>query len=269
MRERQRPEGAGAPLTWWTVTLCVVLWFVVAGGARGRSPWALSAYDALVLDSGRVLAGEVWRLVTALLVHAREGALHLVMNMLFLFLFGREVEARLGTPRYAALLLAAGLAGTVLLTILGALSGEAIRALGASGAVFGVMAWLAVKDPRRPIHVFGLVPVPLALLVGVLMLGGDALQLASHGVGARSALGHLAGAAVGALVAWRGGISVPRVRTATPAAKSPTPPADEARLDALLEKISRSGIDALDAEERAFLEAASRRRRRDGSTPPG
>ena len=268
MRDRQRPEGVGAPLTWWTVTVCVVLWFVLAGGARSRSPWALSAYDALVLDSSRVLAGQVWRLVTALVVHAREGAVHVVMNMLFLFLFGREVEARLGTRRYAALLLGAGLAGTVLLTVLGALSGETIRALGASGAVFGVMAWLAVKDPRRPIYVFGLVPVPLALLVGVLMLGGDALQVMGDGVGARSALGHLAGAAVGALVAWRGGVGVPRVRT-SPSPPKAAPPADEGRLDALLEKIHRDGIEALDAEERGFLEAASRRRRRDGSNPPG
>lgn len=268
MRERQRPEGGGAPLTWWTVTLCVVLWFVLAGGARSRSPWALSAYDALVLDSSRVMAGEVWRLVTALVVHAREGAVHVVMNMLFLFWFGREVEARLGTKRYAVLLLGAGLAGTVLLTVLGALSGETIRALGASGAVFGVMAWLAVKEPRRPIHLFGIVPVPLALLVGVLMLGGDALQLMGQGVGARSALGHLAGAAFGALFAWRGGVALPRVRGSS-RTRSSQPPADDLRLDALLDKIHRDGIDSLDAEERHFLEAASRRRRRDASNPPG
>lgn len=269
MRERARPLQGGSPITWWIVTLCVVSWFLLAGGARTASPWAVGTYRALVFDSERVLGhGEVWRLLTALVLHDARGAGHLVVNMLMLFFFGREVEQRLGRRRYGLLLLGAGLAGTLLLTLLGALGGQPIRALGASGAVYGVLAWLATRDPRRTMLFFGLLPMPLWVLVGVLMIGGDGYAVMTQGLDALASVGHLAGAGVGFATARRGGLAL-GTRVARPRAvrAAPRPPAasdtrvDRERLDALLAKISAEGLGALSDEERSFLEEASRRLR--------
>lgn len=80
-----------------------------------------------------VLKGEVWRLVTAMFVHA--GASHILFNMLFFAFSGRWVEPFYGRARFLLLYLGAGIVGNLMTLLL-----TNIPTAGASGAVLGVIA---------------------------------------------------------------------------------------------------------------------------------
>lgn len=94
-----------------------------------------------------IAGGEWWRLLTPMLLHA--GLAHIAFNGYALWLFGRQAELAFGTLRYAALFLVTGFAGNVAYYAFGACRGLAV---GASGAVFGVLGALAWFLYRRRDH---------------------------------------------------------------------------------------------------------------------
>ncbi len=96
----------------------------------------------------------LWQLVTAMFLHG--GVFHILLNMLPLtiFGFGPGLERFLGTRRFYAVYLLSGVGGN-LLFLLANLEGQ-IPALGASGAVCGVLAAYAMAFPER--WVFLLIP---------------------------------------------------------------------------------------------------------------
>ena len=96
--------------------------------------------------------------VTAMFLHA--SWLHLGGNMLFLWIFGDNVEDALGHAKYLAFYLAAGLAAATMQVVTGPES--IIPMVGASGAIAGVLAAYLVLYPRAPVTVLN--PIPLLWL---------------------------------------------------------------------------------------------------------
>ncbi|MGH2657324.1 MAG: rhomboid family intramembrane serine protease, partial [Actinomycetota bacterium] len=85
-----------------------------------------------------VARGEWWRLVTAMFLHV--GVLHLALNSFGLYIFGSVVEQALGTARMVTLYLVTGFCATAVSFAFGP---PAVAAVGASGAVFGMLGvWL-------------------------------------------------------------------------------------------------------------------------------
>lgn len=106
----------------------------------------------------------IWlSLVTTMFVHGN--ILHLAGNMFYLWLFGDNVEDRLGHLGYLGLYLVTGLAADAA-HVLGNL-GSAVPTIGASGAVFGVMGAYAVFHPRARV----LTALPFPGLVAYLPAG--------------------------------------------------------------------------------------------------
>ena len=112
-------------------------------------------------------------LVTALFLHA--SLLHLGGNMLFLYIFGNNVEDDLGHLRYLFFYLAAGVAGGVLQSVVD--PNSVIPSLGASGAIAGVLAAYVVLYPRSPVQtvvLLGFIPlffrVPAIVVIGLWIL---------------------------------------------------------------------------------------------------
>jgi membrane associated rhomboid family serine protease len=106
--------------------------------------------------------GEWWRVLTAAFLHG--GLLHLAFNMYALWLFGPVLERRFGSVSYAALYLAGGLTGGMLYQLLGSDS----AAVGASGAIFGLLGALLAasyrqRHTRAGAAVFGQLGVLLAI----------------------------------------------------------------------------------------------------------
>ena len=136
--------------------------------------------------------------VSAMFIHG--GFLHLIGNMIFLWVFGDNVEDAMGHRRYAVFYLIAGMAATAAHVAVS--QNDLVPAIGASGAIAGVLGAYLILYPRAtvaailPIFLFILVPfrVPAIVLIGFWFL----LQLFS-GVAALAAT-DVVGAGGG--VAW-------------------------------------------------------------------
>ena len=89
-------------------------------------------------------------LLTSMFMHG--GWLHLAGNMLFLWIFGDNVEHTMSQPVYIAFYLIAGLVGTFAQIFVD--SDSVIPSLGASGAISGVLGAYVVLFPRNQVKVF-------------------------------------------------------------------------------------------------------------------
>ncbi len=133
-----------------------LLEFLAALGARGN--WSaqmvyehVSAYDLVVYKYGfRPAEFSPVSMFTAMFLHA--GWLHLAGNMLFLWIYGDNVEHRLGHAGYLLAYLGAGLAATLFFGLF--VPNSQIPMIGASGAISGVLGFYFLWFPRNRIKVF-------------------------------------------------------------------------------------------------------------------
>lgn len=126
---------------------------------------------------------EPWRLLTAMFVHG--GFVHLALNMLALWMLGQSLEPLLGRARYLSLYLISGLGGSVMVAVLA----PTTATVGASGAIFGLMAALLIIGRHIGANVTGLLVILGVNFAFGFFVGGIAWQA------------HLGGAIVGALCA--------------------------------------------------------------------
>jgi len=106
-----------------------------------------------------------YRLLSSMFTHA--DFFHIFFNMYFLYIFGREVEVRLGRSRYLLLYLLSGLAATAFHTAFTPVSGSlglVIPTVGASGAISGILASHMFMFPGRRLAawIFPLPPVVIS-----------------------------------------------------------------------------------------------------------
>ena len=113
------------------------------------------------LDSSLVLT-QPWRLFTAMFLHADLN--HIFFNMFVLIMFGTILERRLGPKRFLVLYFVSGIVASLAFAIL--TPGSAV---GASGALMGVMGCVAMLYPRMKILFFFIIPMPLWFATGVII----------------------------------------------------------------------------------------------------
>jgi membrane associated rhomboid family serine protease len=89
----------------------------------------------------------LYSLLTSMFLHG--GWLHILSNMLFLWVFGRNVEDRLGSRNFVILYLACGLAAAIIHVIANPYS--RVPTIGASGAIAGIMGAYLIKFPKTDI----------------------------------------------------------------------------------------------------------------------
>ncbi|MBO4375236.1 MAG: rhomboid family intramembrane serine protease [Lachnospiraceae bacterium] len=95
-----------------------------------------------------VMAGQWWRIITAMFLHANIA--HLASNMLALFALGSTAERMLGHWRYALTYFLAGIAGNLLTLLWDGFTGRYYFTVGASGAILGILgAILAVSVNKK------------------------------------------------------------------------------------------------------------------------
>jgi len=146
------------------------------------------ALNALCSDEERVSLSPV----SSMFIHG--GWFHLLGNMIFLWVFGDNVEDAMGHTRYAVFYVIAGLAATSAHIAID--PADITPAIGASGAIAGVLAAYLVLYPRAtiaailPVFILFLVPfyVPAIVLIGIWfvlqLLNGVAALAATDVVGA-------------------------------------------------------------------------------------
>ena len=98
-----------------------------------------------------VLAGDIQATLTSMFIHG--GIAHLVGNMVFLYVFGDNVEDRFGHIRYLAIYILWGMFATLVQSIYAVSTGGGdIPTIGASGAISGVLGAYLVMFPSAKIH---------------------------------------------------------------------------------------------------------------------
>ncbi len=177
-------------------------------GARGSIPAQailqhISAYDLFVFRYGyRPSDPSLTTLFTAMFLHG--GWLHLVGNMLFLWIFGDNVEHRLGRLGYLLAYLGCGVAATLFFGLF--VPGSDIPMVGASGAISGVLGFYYLWFPRNQVKVFiFLFPIlmntfllPARLVLGIYLLVDNLVPFLMNS-GEASGVAH--GAHIGGFVA--------------------------------------------------------------------
>jgi membrane associated rhomboid family serine protease len=117
----------------------------------------------------------VWlSILTSMFLH--NGIAHIGFNMLFLWIFGNNVEDRLGRLRYVIFYLLCGVAAVYAQSYV--FPSSAIPLVGASGAIAGVLGAYMLMFPRAPILTwifFFIIPIPAFIWIGIWFL----LQLTS------------------------------------------------------------------------------------------
>jgi membrane associated rhomboid family serine protease len=139
------------------------------------------AFHPCEVDDSCPTVGEDWPVtaLTSMFMHA--DLLHLGGNMLFLWIFGNNVEDALGRVRYVAFYLLAGIAATALQTGITLSSASDVAAqipnLGASGAISGVLGAYFVLLPRAKVltaiflgFIFFLREIPAIFFLGIYFL---------------------------------------------------------------------------------------------------
>jgi membrane associated rhomboid family serine protease len=173
----------------------------------------LSAYDLYVFDHGfRPAAPVAIALLTSMFLHA--GFAHLAGNMLFLWIYGDNVEHRLGPVLYLAAYLATGVAATLFHTVFDLES--VLPLVGASGAISGVLGFYFVWFPHNRVRVWVLlfpffmnvITLPARIVLGFYLVFSNLLPfLISQGMpGGGVAYGaHIGGFLGGLGWAWWAG----------------------------------------------------------------
>lgn len=128
----------------------------------------------------------VINLVTHIFLHA--GPFHLLINMIFLFFLGSELERRIGGKRFLTVFFLSGLIAGIGYSLwsIFVLGPPFAVAVGASGALFGVFACLAVLAPHIRLYVY-FIPMKIThalilfALLDLLFIGsGDAIARSAH-----------------------------------------------------------------------------------------
>ena len=243
----------------WVLTFLLSL-------ARPEVVEGLYGYLSLRSDQWFVSAPwlPLWQPLTSGFLHAPNDGWHVILNMVQLYFFGTMLEGILGSRRFLWVYLGAMFAGALLHLTLQPLSDPSVGAVGASGAVLGVMIMTAVLRPQTRVIVM-FVPVTLKwLAIGLIALDliGLAKGLAGQG-GMVAHWVHLGGAVFGFAAARKGWIwkdPILNWQNKQIERQASRERDDELRMDDILAKIHKEGMSSLSRSEKTFLKKVSSRR---------
>ena len=146
----------------------------------------------------------LWQLVTYLFLHG--GFFHLLFNMLALWMFGTDLEALWGTQRFLRFYFVTGIGAALCSTLV--TPNSTIPIIGASGAIYGLLAAYGLLFPERILLLYFVIPIKAKYFV--LILGAITFysSLTSTGGGVAH-VAHLGGMLFGwlylrGLGTWRG-----------------------------------------------------------------
>jgi len=212
----------------------------------------------------------VWQLFTYMFLHAVHDPWHILMNMFFLWMFGCEVERTLGTREFLKYYFICGV-GAGLFHLLINFNSPAV-VLGASGAIYGVLAAFAILFPEREITLLLLLVLPVQIKAKYLALGFAGIALLLGTLGSNDGVAHFAH--IGGMVVgfaylkldWRldhVGDWIRQQRGSRRAVQSlkkyQAMQQIRERVDEILDKINEVGYDGLSEEEKGILREASQK----------
>lgn len=182
------------------LNVVVFIWWVTSDEA-----WLNFMMSNFTISGSGLMAGRYWTLLTSVFSHNM--LLHLLINMFVLRSFGGVMEYALGSRRFLQLYLFAGAMGSLAHALVSIyLIGEPdMPAVGASGAIAGIILCFSFMFPKEKILLLGIIPMP-ALFGALLFIGIDLWGLWAQTGGGGLPIGHgahLGGAFFGMFYYWR------------------------------------------------------------------
>jgi len=234
---------------------------------------------------------QVWRFVTYMFLHG--GLYHIGFNMFALWMFGSQIESRWGQRNFMVYYFVCGLGGAIVYGIFKLFGMETfVPMIGASAAVMGILLAYGMTFPNSIILFMFVIPMKAKYFVILLALidlmsipgGGTVANLAHLGgmlagfiflritipsLGNPIGMGSLGGGPGGLGGAWKRYQTKRKMRVVRPedknhggngrtgdkSKKSP----NQQRIDLILDKISREGLQSLTDEEQEILRRAGRK----------
>jgi membrane associated rhomboid family serine protease len=111
---------------------------------------------------------QVWQLITYQFMHAN--FTHILFNMIYLWMFGIEVENLWGSRKFLYFYLMCGVAAGLCQLFLSPLLGDTSYTVGASGSIYGVLIAFALFFPNRFIYLYFFIPVKAKYLIGFMVI---------------------------------------------------------------------------------------------------
>lgn len=205
----------------------------------------------------------IWQLFTYMFLHG--GLMHILMNMFILWMFGSDLERDWGSAAFLKYYLLCGVGGGLFNVALQ--PNSLIPIVGASGAIYGILAAFAMTYPNRLIYLYFIVPVPAKYMVIGMALLEFILSMNPNSNVAHFA--HLGGMLVGFIYLksnWRFGnfgSGIAQYFRRKKMERHWREVEKEHRLmeevDAILDKINKVGYENLTRHEKKILEEASNR----------
>jgi len=205
----------------------------------------------------------IWQLGTYMFLHG--GFMHLLFNMIILFIFGSTLEMAWGSRRFLQYYLACGLGAALFIMVFNYNS----HVVGASGGIFGLLLAYAMLFPENYILLWFVIPVKAKYMVaGLAVLELYMGMQSSTGI---AHFAHLGGAATGLLffrstIVQKLRFTVGPKRTwkaYTREKQEHVGDQESANIDSILDKISAKGYENLTSTEKRILENYSRKKHED------
>ena len=187
-------------VTYALIALNILFFFIeLSGGEAFIEKWAFVPSRFLANP-----AGDFPTLFSSMFMHA--GWLHLGGNMLYLWIFGDNVEDNFGHLKFIIFYILCGLAATVAQLVFSL--GSNVPNLGASGAIAGVLGAYIVLFPKGQVRVLQgqqVIPVPALIVIGiwiVLQFFSGIGSVASAGQGGVAYMAHIGGFGAGLILTF-------------------------------------------------------------------
>lgn len=203
----------------------------------------------------------LWQLFTYMFLHG--GLFHLLFNLFILWMFGKSVETAWGTKAFLKYYFTCGLGAAAFITLTSPAS--MLPNIGASGAIYGILAAFAMLYPDAVIYLYFFIPMRakhLTVLLGVIaFLAG--ISGSQSGI---AHFGHLGGLLVGYFYlkypVWKYRLHLPRVNWRGLFKKRIRErEGSEEKINRILDKILAQGVESLTSEERNIMDDYARRKR--------
>ncbi len=180
----------------WLLIANVAIWLVdLICSLAGRPDW----FSFLALTPALVVRyGFVWQLFTYMFLHSVGNPMHILFNMLALWMFGSSIEQTWGTRQFLKYYFICGVGAGICVVIIALLFGQGgIPTLGASGAIYGLLLAFGMLFPDVTVL---LIIFPIKAKYLVMIMGALALYFSvTGGNSGVSNVAHLGGLLVGYL----------------------------------------------------------------------
>ncbi len=209
------PHTTTPIVTWILIVTCIATFLWQQGLDQQSAQLAILAYGIIPADlfgtaeiSPMISPLPAWMTIfTSMFLHG--GWMHLGSNMLYLWIFGDNVEASMGRLRFLLFYLSCGLIAALTQSLAAPLS--TIPMVGASGAIAGVLGAYLILHPFSNIKVFAwiilfitVINVPAWIVLGFWFLGQLMSQAGSTaGQGGVAFLAHIGGFIAGVILVFK------------------------------------------------------------------